>query len=107
MFLREGDPQGEGENQESGWMKTNTNTGPLGQRTRGSSRRLRNEHGSECESWEGRSPTIGTTAVSACTAGGENETTVSSQVLECWTHRRRHRVCSHRGRGLSQWCRMP
>lgn len=70
MFLREGDPQGEGENQESGWMKTNTNTGPLGQRTRGSSRRLRNEHGSECESWEGRSPTIGTTAVSACTAGG-------------------------------------
>lgn len=100
MFLREGDPQGEGENQESGWMKINTNThGPSGK-----------GHGArsgDCEMNTGVSVNPGRAAIlpsgrqlsRPARQGVKMRPPFRGRVLECWTHRRRHRVGSHRGPG--------
>lgn len=82
IFLREGEPQGEGKRQESGWVKINTHTQTHSGKGHGA-------HSGDCEP-EPRSVNPGRPAgtgdssghrddSSACAAGGENESAMSGQ----------------------------
>lgn len=82
-FLREGEPQGEGENRESGWVKTNMNTqGPSG--------KGRGAHSGDCEMNTGVGVNPGRAAVLQLSRpawqGLKTRTPFRGRVLECWTH---------------------